>query len=116
MKLLAGFAVLATVACASAPRSETSQESGTDQERMLARARDERAAKLEEALTALPVGDNCPRACSLVVDICNLAKRICATAIRKPDDAELPGRCGGAEERCQRSRERAAAGCSCGAQ
>jgi hypothetical protein len=92
------------------------QERLPDEDRAVARSDDERAAGLEQALSALSAADkapDCRRACELVDQICDLSRRICLIAGRHPDDAELGVRCSASEQRCRRSRDRLPSDCSC---
>jgi len=113
---LIAAAVLATAACASSMQPARMTEFPTDEERAAARAQEQRADELEQALSALAVGEQppgCGRACELVEQICDPSQRICLISARHRDDADLAGRCAAAEQRCRRSRDRIPPSCSC---
>jgi len=81
-----------------------------------ARAYEERAQQLEQALSELSAGakaPDCSLVCDLVGQVCELSRRICQISGRHADDPELAGRCASGEQRCQRSRQRVPPGCSC---
>jgi hypothetical protein len=82
------------------------------------RDQEQRADELEQSLAALSVREkppDCPRACELADQICDLSRRICLISGRHGDDADLSGRCSAATQRCRRSRDRIPPGCSCAA-
>jgi hypothetical protein len=106
------LALFATAACSTAYRAARTPEPDSD----LVRGYEQRAADLEQELSALSAGaaaPDCSRACDLVAQICELTDRICAVSRRHPDDADLLGRCATSEQRCRRSRERTEPACSC---
>ena len=105
-------ALLAAAACATAVPQTASQQPARDDERALARAEDERAAALEQPLSAASTPPDCG-SCDLVEQICELSRRICAIAGRHFGDEELAARCTSSEQRCRRSRERLPADCPC---
>jgi hypothetical protein len=109
-------ALLATTACAATVPHPVPQEPAHADEIAAARSDDERAARLEQALSELSAAGkapDCRRACELVDQICDLSRRICSIAGRHRDDVDLADRCSASEQRCRGSRERLSAECAC---